>query len=377
MSMSDANMASLIAQRDAQNPNCKIFLTLGGASSTASFIHALDWNGNALVDDATYPGLAGFVDYYLDIVALHGFDGVDVDAEVLSCTGPEGLGGHGRYVYALAAELRAQMDARFSPRMPLVMGAFSRSATSNTKEFLAKKLYDDGLTDWIVLPGYGMIFPNFALGMVQPHCALDLAFDPPRDTITPVLPNDMIECMQQYTAAPPTGVSFPGNKIILGLQAGGSPWRSGAAPASMVAPPGSVGRGPRFPGDQWTANPPELNDFSEILWRNRAAFNTTGAYTVDAAGDFAYVTFHRRECGAGQSILHGQSRVRRRSNAPTGRLRGSWGCSCGRSRATTRPFRSSRPWGRRQGQVPYRIRGNPHGAVGDRGEPVGRGRRPL
>ena len=142
--MSDANMASLIAQRDAQNPNCKIFLTLGGASSTASFIHALDWNGDALVDDATYPGLAGFVDYYLDIVALHGFDGVDVDAEVLSCTGPEGLGGHGRYVYALAPELRAQMNARWGTgltRKPLVMGAFSRSASSNTKENLAKKLY--------------------------------------------------------------------------------------------------------------------------------------------------------------------------------------------------------------------------------------------
>ena len=286
-----ANANDLIAQRDAQNPNCKVFLTLGGANSMADFRDALDWNGST-VSVGSRAGVAALVDSMLDIIELHGFDGVDVDAELISASGAGGLGGDGQYVWDLAVELRAQMDTRFgtTPRMPLVIGAFSRSGPSNTKEELAAALVNNvpPLSDWILLPAYGFTFPNQSGQMVLPHNALNAAMD---SGITPAIGNDMIETLEQFT-----DVGVPASKIIYGLQAGGVPWIGGVMTSGAAGnSPSSVGRGARFPGDSWSAGggvaPGTTWPDGELLFRDRSDVTGTSAYIVDAAGDFAYVAF--------------------------------------------------------------------------------------
>lgn len=278
-SMNDTNIASLFAQRDAQNPNCKIYLTLGGAASMNAFLDAVDWNGSAVVPGSN-AGLQGLVDDYVAIINQHGFEGCDVDAELIQASTSEPwLVGHGKCVFDLATALRATLP----PGMPIAMGAFSRSGPGNTKELLALHLYNHvpRLTDFINLVGYGNIFPNQAQQMVAPHNALNMAFD---NAITPAVLNDMIETLAQYT-----DVGFPAEAILHSLQAGGVPWDGGI----MTSPPGSVDRGARFPGDSWASGgQPALTTFNEVLFRNRAAQSWwPGSYTVDSAGDFAYVSF--------------------------------------------------------------------------------------
>lgn len=266
-----ATVNDLIAKRNANNPNTKLYLTIGGAHSVQDFKDALDYQASS---QSTVPGSGAGVNDLMNSIAEvynQGFDGLAIDIEPLRASGTDGLGGDGIVAYNFGNALRNKFPNAS------IAHYVGRTGPADTGEYLSKRMLDEGLIDYLHFSGYAILFPGYSGGQVRPHNAL---YHDQSDYGAPTGNSAVgqIEGIQQLTSI---GVSP--DVILMGDQAGGTPWVGG----KMTSPSGSVGHGARFPGDLWSGGggsaPSSIN---EVTYRNRGTLNLTGTKIDQKAVSF-------------------------------------------------------------------------------------------
>ena len=267
-----AATADLFAQRDAQNPNCKIWLTIGRDHNIQELYAVAGWNGGT--------GMSELMASTLAIYNEQDFVGVLTDIEPLDVSGGLPVGepftADGPIIQAFHAALRAAL-----PPGALIGHYTGVTGPSETKEYLAARMITDGDLDFVFLSGYAMVFPGVSNSQVWHHGALNHTVS---DYGTPTggAQHGIVKLVGQFA----TDAEIPPSKLILGIQAGGVPWIGGI----MNGPAGSVGHGARFPLNTWASgNAPDAA--TEVTYRNRGDLALTGEL-VDAlaVGYFGYKT---------------------------------------------------------------------------------------
>jgi hypothetical protein len=260
-STTPAAVQSLLAERNSQNPACKVHLVIGRDHNHQELIDAMDYNGGNGLNE-----LVANIRSIFD----EGFDGLSTDIEGFNVTGSQGLGDGGQYIYDFHEALHAEF-----PGVPLVW-YIGRSGPAVTVENLAKLMLDNNFVTGFHFSGYAMLFPGFSGSQVRPHNSLhhnQSDFGEPTGNAAV----GQIEGVAQFTS-----VGIPIGMIWLGDQAGGIPWTGG----SMTGPAGSVGHGARFPGDTWASGGTAPTTPNEITYRNRSSLALTATDVDDLAVAF-------------------------------------------------------------------------------------------
>ena len=251
-----AATASLFAQRDAQNTNCRIWLELGRDHNVEALYDAMNYNSGNGVNELMASTLA--------IYNEQDFIGVLVDIEPLDVSGGLPVGADftadGPIMQQLHAALRATL-----PAGALIGWYTGVTGPLETKEHLAARMMADDHLDIAFLSGYAMVAPGVSSSQCWHHGALNHTVSD-YGTPTANAQHGIIKMVGQYT----NDAGIPASKLALGIQAGGQPWVGGVMSGTGGNPGGpSAGHGARFPLDIWTggANAPDAQN--EVTYRNR------------------------------------------------------------------------------------------------------------